>query len=142
MLIRVKTVKVADEMNMPTLKRWTKIGLRTLHLVAVAGVGGGIIFGIEQSLWINYWWLAVISGVLMMVIDIISNPVWLVQVRGLAIFLKLILLALLGNDPSMDSLLLAVIIIISAVISHAPGNLRYYSVYHRRVISSAKDSKG
>ena len=42
MLIRVKTVKVASEMNMPTLKRWTKIGLRTLHLVAVAGVGGGI----------------------------------------------------------------------------------------------------
>jgi hypothetical protein len=129
-------------MNKESAKRWTKISLRTMHLLAVAGVGGGILFGLEKELWINYWWLALVSGVLMMVIDIISNPVWVVQVRGLVIFLKLVLLAFLGNDPSLDSWLLAFIIIISAVISHAPGKLRYYSIFHRSVISSANDSKG
>jgi len=86
--------------------------------------------------------LAMVSGGLMMLIDIISNPVWIVQVRGLAIFLKLILLVFLGNWPSLDGLLLAVIIIISGIISHAPSNLRYYSIYHRRVTSSSNDSKG
>lgn len=129
-------------MNKPTVKRWTKISLRTLHILAVAGVGGGILFGLEKDLWINYWWLALVSGVLMMLIDIISNPVWVVQVRGLVIFLKLILLAFMGNGAGLDSLLLTLIIIISAVISHAPGKLRYYSVYHRKVISSDNDSKG
>ena len=129
-------------MNKLIIKRWTKISLRTLHLLAVAGVGGGILFGLEKDLWINYWWLALVSGVLMMVIDIVSNPVWIVQVRGLVIFLKLILLAFLGSNPSLDSLLLAVIIIMSGIISHAPGQLRYYSFYHRKVISSSKDSKG
>ena len=129
-------------MNKPTVKRWTKISLRTLHILAVAGVGGGILFGLEKDLWINYWWLALVSGVLMMLIDIISNPVWVVQVRGLVIFLKLILLAFMGNGTGLDSLLLTLIIIISAVISHAPGKLRYYSVYHRKVISSDNDSKG
>jgi len=129
-------------MNTSTVKRWTKISLRTLHLLSVAGVGGGIFFGLEQAVWLNYWWLAMVSGGLMMLIDIISNPVWIVQVRGLAIFLKLILLVFLGNWPSLDGLLLAVIIIISGIISHAPSNLRYYSIYHRRVISSSNDSKG
>ena len=129
-------------MNKESTKRWTKISLRTLHLLAVTGVGGGILFGLEKGLWINYWWLALVSGVLMMAIDIVSNPVWVVQVRGLAIFLKLILLAFLGSYPSLDGWLLAVIIIISAVISHAPGKLRYYSVYHRRDTSSVNDSKG
>lgn len=129
-------------MDKVSVKRWTKIGLRTLHLLAVAGVGGGILFGLEQYQWINYWWLAVVSGALMMVIDIVSNPVWIVQVRGLVIFLKLILLVLLGHDSSLDRLLLIVIIIISAIISHAPSKLRYYSVYHKKVISSANDSKG
>ena len=129
-------------MNKLTIKRWTKISLRTLHLLAVAGVGGGILFGLEKDLWINYWWLALVSGVLMMVIDIVSNPVWIVQVRGLVIFLKLILLAFLGSNPSLDGLLLAVIIIMSGIISHAPGQLRYYSFYHRKVISSSNDSKG
>jgi len=124
------------------VKRWTKISLRTLHLLAVAGVGGGILFALEKDLWINYWWLAMASGALMMLIDIISNPVWLVQIRGLVIVIKLILLAFLGTYPDWGSFLLAVIIIISAVISHAPGKLRYYSLYHRRVITSENDSKG
>lgn len=124
------------------LKRWSKISLRTLHLLALAGVGGGVLFGLENGLWINYWWLALASGALLMLIDIISSPVWLVQVRGVVMYVKLILLACLGIYPEWDSLLLAVIIIISAVISHAPGKLRYYSIYHRRVITSENDSKG
>jgi hypothetical protein len=129
-------------MNRTTVKRWSKISLRTLHLLAVAGVGGGILFALEKDLWVNYWWLALVSGVLMMVMDIAANPVWMVQVRGVVILFKLILLALLGTFPGWDSFLLAVIIIISAVISHAPGKLRYYSLYHRRVISSDSDAKG
>jgi hypothetical protein len=130
------------KMNLPIAKRWTKICLRTLHLLAVAGVGGGILFGLDQDLWRGYWWLAMISGGLMMLVDIISNPVWVVQVRGLVIFLKLILLVLLGRYPLLDGSILAVIIVISAVISHAPGSLRYYSVYHGRQILSTSDTKG
>ena len=129
-------------MSKPDLKRWTKISLRTLHLLAVAGVGGGILFALDKDMWINYWWLAMASGVLMMLMDIISNPVWLLQIRGLVILAKLVLLAFLGSYPAWDSTLLIVIIIVSGIISHAPGKLRYYSVYHRKVITSDKDTKG
>ena len=141
-----KTGDISDDvesgMNRTTVKRWSKISLRSLHLLAIAGVGGGILFALEKDLWINYWWLALVSGVLMMLMDITANPVWIVQVRGIVIMLKLILLALLGSNPGWDSFLLAIIIIISAVISHAPGKLRYYSFYHRRVINSDNDAKG
>ncbi len=129
-------------MNGPTVKRWTKISLRSLHLVSVAGVGGGILFSLDKTVWVNYWWLALASGVLMMAIDIVSNPVWLVQVRGLVIYLKLVMLAVLGAFPQWAGMILLMIIILSSVISHAPGNLRYYSIYHKKVISSSFDSKG
>ncbi len=129
-------------MNKTTVKRWSKISLRTLHLLAVAGVGGGILFALEKDLWINYWWLALVSGVLMMLMDIFANPVWIVQVRGVVIIFKLILLALMVSYSAWGSFLLIVIIVISTVISHAPGKLRYYSLYHRRVISSDNDAKG
>lgn len=134
--------RIEPEMNRTTIKRWSKISLRTLHLLAVAGVGGGILFALEKDLWVSYWWLALVSGVLMMLMDIAANPVWIVQVRGLVIILKLILLVLLGSYPGWDSFLLAVIIIISAVVSHAPGKLRYYSLYHHRVMNSENDAKG
>ena len=129
-------------MNRTALKRWLKISLRTVHLLAVAGVGGGILFGLEKQLWIDYWWLALVSGALMMLMDIVANPVWIIQVRGLVILIKLILLAMLGIYPAWDRFLLIVIIIISAVISHAPGKVRYYSFYHRQVMDSDKDTKG
>lgn len=129
-------------MNIATVKRWTKISLRTLHLLAVAGVGGGVLFGLEQDLWRSYWWLALVSGGLMMLVDIIANPLWAVQVRGLVIFLKLALLVMLGRYPSLDGYLLGIIIVISTVISHAPGKLRYYSVYHGKQILSSYDTKG
>ena len=76
-------------MNRTSVKRWTKISLRTLHLLAVSGVGGGVFFALDKSSWINFWWLAIASGGLMMLMDIVSNPVWIVQTRGLVIFVKL-----------------------------------------------------
>jgi len=129
-------------MNGIAVKRWTKISLRTLHILAVAGVGGGVLFGLDRDLWINYWWLAMASGILMVIIDWVSNPIWIYQIRGVVIILKLALLLLLGYNSNWDSLILVVIIIISAVISHAPGDIRYYSIYHRKIISSSSDSKG
>ena len=129
-------------MKGPTVKRWTKISLRTLHLVSVAGVGGGILFGLDKAVWVNYWWLALTSGVLLMAIDIVSNPVWLVQVRGLVIYLKLVMLAVMGAFPQWAGMILLMVIILSSVISHAPGNLRYYSIYHKKVILSSNNSKG
>lgn len=129
-------------MSKESIKRWSKISLRTLHLLAVAGVGGGILFGLDKELWLSYWWLALATGAVMMLIDMISNPVWLLQVRGLTVLLKLILVGLLGRYPGYDSYLLVIIIVISAVISHAPGKLRYYSVYHRKILISSSDTKG
>lgn len=129
-------------MQTSDVKRWSKISLRTLHLLSLAGVGGGVLFGLERGLWFNYWWLAVVTGGLMMLMDMISNPVWIVQVRGVVIVIKLLLLVLMFSYPDWDKHLLIIVIIISAVISHAPGKLRYYSLYHRRIITSEKDTKG
>ena len=55
-------------MDRKTIRRWTKTSLRTLHLVSVAGVGGGVLFTLEKDLWFHYWWLAIVSGALRMVI--------------------------------------------------------------------------
>jgi hypothetical protein len=129
-------------MHRTDVKRWSKISLRTLHLLAVAGVGGGILLDIDKSLWLNYWWLALASGFLMMLMDWVSNPLWIVQVRGLVVLLKLILLVFLGSYPAWDSFIVLFVISISAVISHAPSKLRYYSIYHNKIITSDSDTKG
>lgn len=123
-------------------KRWLKISLRTLHILSISGVAGGILFEVPLSSWVWYWYAAVSTGILMVAIDALSNFLWLVQIRGIVIYIKLALLMLLGGNMLVNQLVLVSIIIMSAVISHAPGDIRYYSVIHRRKITSYTDSKG
>ena len=123
-------------------KRWTKIALRTLHIFSIIGVGGAVLFEVPFSAWIWYWYAAVATGVAMVAIDALSNFLWLVQIRGIVIYIKLALLMFLGGNMVVNQIVLVSIVIISAVISHAPGDIRYYSIVHRRRINSFQDSKG
>ncbi|MBI2313020.1 MAG: hypothetical protein HYU77_11025 [Betaproteobacteria bacterium] len=117
-------------------KRWVKIGLRTLHLVGTAGVGGAFLYGAPERLWLPYWWMTVASGVALVAIELWSNGVWLIQVRGVAILAKLVLLACVPLAPDLGGLILILIIVISAVSSHAPASVRYFSLLHGRRIET------
>ncbi|WP_250655606.1 hypothetical protein [Alkalimarinus coralli] len=123
-------------------KRWLKIILRTLHILSVIGVGGAVLFNVPFSQWVWYWYAAVATGVAMVAIDALSNFLWLVQIRGIVIYIKLLLLMFLGGNMLINQLVLITIVVISAIISHAPGDIRYYSIVHRRRINSFHDSKG
>lgn len=116
-------------------KRWFNIILRMLHIVGMIGLGG-YLFGAERSIWQPYIVLILGTGFGLMLLYIISNGIFFIQLRGIAILLKLVLLVMIPlTDISATGLLIAVIVI-SAVIAHAPGDIRYYSVLHGRRIES------
>lgn len=114
--------------------RWLNITLRTLHLIGIAGIGGAYLYPAEQAAWIPYLWMTLFSGFSMMGISLYSNGIWLLQLRGLAILLKLMLLCSLLFYPKASLPVILMVIALSGVIAHAPGNLRYYSPWHRRRI--------
>lgn len=116
-------------------KRWLKITLRTLHLLGVAGVSGGILLQVPTASWIGYLHLTVLSGSAYLLLELWSNAILLIQLRGLCVVIKLLLLAILYSKPQYGSLII-VVIILSSVVSHAPGNFRYYSPFHRRRIDA------
>lgn len=100
--------------------------MRTLHLIGISGVGAGFLFNATPAQWQPYMLLTVVTGMAMMWIEIWSDGIWLLQLRGLSTLLKLGLLALtfiVGLEP----LILISVIVIAGLISHAPGKVRYYS---------------
>jgi hypothetical protein len=116
-------------------KRWIKIGLRTLHLMGLAGLGGGYLYQAEAADWLPYLWLTLISGLSMLLVEAWSHGIWLLQVRGLSIFIKIGLLGWAAWLPdSLDALIALCVVFISGMISHAPGRVRYYSPFYGRVI--------
>jgi hypothetical protein len=117
-------------------KRWCKIGLRTLHLFGIAGIGGAYLYQAQAADWQPFLWLTLATGITMVLIELWSHGIWILQVRGLAIAFKLVLLGVgLLLPAAADPWLLFVVITISGIISHAPSRQRYYSPFYGRKIT-------
>ncbi len=117
-------------------QRWVDISLRTLHLVGLSGAGYGFLGAGDNFEWRPFLLLTVLSGTAMMLISIWSNGIWLLQLRGQTILLKLGLLGLILIQPDCHAELFIAVIVLSGLISHAPANTRYYSVFYGRRIDS------
>ncbi|MEH6471066.1 MAG: hypothetical protein V7752_07440 [Halopseudomonas sp.] len=117
-------------------KRWCKIALRTLHLFGIAGIGGAYLYQAPEQDWMPFLWLTLSTGGLMVLVELWSHCIWILQVRGLAILCKLTLLGIAAGLPTdYDPWLLFVVIMISGIISHAPSRQRYYSPFYGRKIT-------
>ena len=113
-------------------KRWVNIALRTMHLIGVAGLGGGFLYQSPSEVWLPYLMLSIASGFGIMCLAIWTNGIWFIQLRGIAILIKLILLLSVLFLKAHAGYALIITIVISGIIAHAPGDVRYYSIFHGR----------
>ncbi|HEX9181606.1 MAG TPA: hypothetical protein VF859_14505 [Burkholderiales bacterium] len=120
-------------------RRWWMTGLRTVHLVGIAGIGGAYLLGSAPPGWHTFLWLTLASGAGMVALEIWHNGIWLVQLRGIAVIAKLLLLGVLPLFPGSGAALFILVLVISGVVSHAPASLRHYSVLHGRRVDSPAD---
>lgn len=120
-------------------KRWLRVISRSLHILGVVGCGGGILYGLAPVHWWFWWQLAMVTGFILILTDVLASLIWLIQLRGVIILAKLPLLAAIGYFPEYAPGLLIVIVLLSGVIAHASGDVRYYSIWHRRRIESPAD---
>ncbi len=117
-------------------KRWIKITLRTVHIIGIAGIAGSFLSDALTDRWPIYLHLTILSGIAMVLLDIWANGIWLLQMRGMVILLKIALFSLLFISNEYAGPIFITIITISALIAHAPSDVRYYSIFHRKRIGS------
>lgn len=113
-------------------RRWLMTGLRSAHLVGVGGIGGAFLYDGPREIWMPFLVVTLVSGILMMALDLWSSHYWLVEIRGVAIIIKVFLLGIVRVLDEFVAEAFILVIIISAVVAHAPAAVRYYSVWHRR----------
>ena len=105
-------------------QRWVNICLRCAHLVGVAGIAGGFLFGLEPASWASYWQLALASGIALSLIYVWTTAAWLFELKGLVIVIKTILLAAALAAPALKGEIFIVIVVMSGLIAHAPARVR------------------
>jgi len=105
-------------------RRWLSVVLRGLHLVAVINLGAAVL-GTPPSPPTAVAAAAVlISGILVWALDLWHKPSHLVEGAGLGMLLKLALVAGMILAPSQSVPLFWIVVVWSAVFSHAPASFR------------------
>ena len=122
-----------------TVRRLSKVIVRTIHLVGIAGFFGNAMMGHYES---TYIVLTIVTGIVLTVMEASSGWVWFVQLRGISLYLKLLLLLLIHTEPASSIPCLIAVIALSGFISHAPSWIRYFSVMHWQVVHSKEDILG
>jgi hypothetical protein len=122
------------------LHRLLRTGLRTVHLIAFGAYYGAHVFDVAPERMGPALVAVVATGVLFAVFETFSAPVWVVQIRGVATTLKVVLLLCVPWVWDQRIALLTLIVVIGSVVSHMPANLRYYSLLHGRMIDT--DARG
>jgi hypothetical protein len=122
--------------------RLINLTLRSLHILSFAVLVGGHYFDqpvIELMPWFQ---AALVTGGLMVLIELYGSFTFLIELRGLSVLLKL---AILGAIPWFwDSrfLLLATVVILASYTSHMQGKYRHMSLISPAVIARLREGKG
>ncbi len=124
--VRVLMLKHRDDVRDFPGRRWLNLGLRTVHLSGIVLLGaallgaGGLAFGA---------WLTLLSGLGMFAGDAWANPAHLREIAGCGVLLKLALVALMVVAPATALPVFWAILVLSTLLSHAPGALRHQRLF-------------
>ena len=120
-------------MKRPPLTRWLGIALRAIHLVCVIVLGAELMYAAASSTAV----LAVLlSGFALFALDTLNYPKHLFELSGVAVMVKLVLIALMAVDESLRLPLYWIIVLWSGVFSHAPASLRHLRLTRDGWVSS------
>ncbi|MCB1914379.1 MAG: hypothetical protein KDG52_01470 [Rhodocyclaceae bacterium] len=115
-------------MKRPPLTRWTGIVLRAVHTACVILLGAALLNGTPSA---TATLLVLASGATLFALDLWQFPRHVFELSGIAVLVKLLLVALMAVDESLRLPMFWLIVLWSGVFSHAPANLRHLRLSRR-----------
>lgn len=103
--------------------RWLGLLIRSLHLVALVGLGAAML-GAELDLNTQLA-AALASGIALMLLELARRPQMIFEWSGLSLMLKLLAVAWLALQPATALPLFWAILVWSVLFAHAPRGFRH-----------------
>ena len=116
--------------------RMLGVVLRTAHLLTVGVVLGGHVFDVDPARIVPFLVAAIVSGAAMMGLELASTCAWLFQGKGVAVVVKLALLAAVPVLWDHRVALLVAVTLVAGVGSHMSSRFRHYSFVTGRVVEA------
>jgi hypothetical protein len=110
------------------LRRWLRIGARSAHILTSSVLFGGHVFAVGADLLKPWLYAALATGVVLWSTDLGQGLGYLREVRAVTVMVKIALVAAVALYWDARVALLAVVVLLSGVVSHMPGRYRYWVV--------------
>ena len=127
-------MSLAPPSRSDVLRRWLSVLLRGLHLVAVIGLGAALLGAPAEHVGGVTRLAAAVaaSGACMFALDLWRKPRHLFEVAGVGVLAKLLLVASMTIDGAPRLLLFWLVVVWSALFSHAPATFRHARLFGPR----------
>lgn len=112
-------------------RRGLRTILRALHILTTGVLLGGHIFDQPSEILLVWLWGSIISGLSLYATDLYASCAVVFEVRGIAVFVKLLLLLLVPVMWESRVPLLIAVLIIGAVSSHVPRTYRHRLLFFK-----------
>ncbi len=122
-------------------RREVKIALRAAHVLCAGSLLGAYLFGVESAR-SEPWLLAtIVSGLSIVALDLHESAAFLLQVRGVVVTAKILVLVALPWLGGYEAWFLGAVVVASVVSSHASSKVRYRMVVGRGRVKGS-ETKG
>ncbi len=138
---RLTAILVPDEPRDFPGHRALKLALRASHVLSAGVYAATYILDVSEAAHGDWLAAALLSGLLILLLDLYESGAFLLQVRGLFLVGKLALLLGLHLADVESGWALGALVFASVVSSHAPGSIRHHLVWGRGSIRGP-DSMG
>jgi hypothetical protein len=115
-----------------TTLRVYKLLARTVHLMAIAGLVGGHMFGAPLAPLRLLLYLSIITGVAMCALEAYPNRNFFYEGWALLLWLKLVVLMLVPVFWNARRPILIVALVIASLGSHMPRAVRHWRPFHNQ----------
>jgi len=118
-------------------RRGLKIAFRASHVLCAGILTGAYLFDVGVELRGPWLTATIVTGFLILGLDLHESGVFLLQIRGMVVATKLVLLVTLPlfGRPGW---VLAALVLTSVVFSHAPSKVRYFVPFGGRRFTGAR----
>lgn len=139
--MNLKRLLFPDEPRPLPGRRGLKIVLRAGHALCAALLLGAVVYGAEPDAVRAAWHWTIVSGATLLLLDLHETGVFLVQVRGLLVMTKVLVVVSLPALGDARAGVLFAVFVLSVLSSHAPASIRYRVVYGAKTLRGSS-SKG
>lgn len=121
-----------EKKSRPGWIRVLDITMRTVHIATTGVLFGGAVFAIPFSRLVTWHQGAVASGMVLVLLGFNQSRHWPHEVRGVMVMAHVAILGLTRLFPTYRPEIVATALVLGAVVSHMPGDIRHWSLLYRR----------